>query len=128
MIYDWLLVELRLNIGAAEIVAAATGNEGVLNNIRLHKESVEAIEDLQNKLNLWRHDKISRWIPVTERLPEQKGFYLVFAHGVIGTAYYGSKWWTEDPRIYEPQITHWMPMLPEPPEPVSNPYKLEETE
>lgn len=58
---------------------------------------------------------IPQWISVEERLPEQKGYYLVFSHGVIGTAYYGSKWWTEDPRIYEPQITHWMPMLPEPP-------------
>lgn len=67
--------------------------------------AADAIEELQKP----------KWIPVTERLPKQKGFYLVFAHGVIGTAYYGSKWWTEDPRIYEPQITHWMPMLPEPP-------------
>lgn len=60
-------------------------------------------------------ETIPKWIPVTERLPEQKGYYLVFSHGVIGTAYYGSKWWTEDPRIYEPKITHWMPMLPKPP-------------
>ena len=33
-------------------------------------ETANAIEDLENRLNLWRQDKIRRWIPVTERLPE----------------------------------------------------------
>lgn len=78
--------------------------DGLLNDLQ---EALDTVDELQSQL--------PRWIPVTERLPEQKGCYLVFSHGVIGTAYYGSKWWTEDPRIYEPQITHWMPMLPEPP-------------
>lgn len=72
-------------------------------------------DDLLRAYEQGLEDGKPKWIPVTERLPEQKGYYLVFSHGVIGTAYYGSKWWTEDPRIYEPQITHWMPMLPEPP-------------
>ena len=68
-----------------------------------------------DKFNAIPSVHIPQWISAEEKLPEQKGYYLVFAHSVIGTAYYGSKWWTEDPRIYEPQITHWMPMLPEPP-------------
>ena len=72
-------------------------------------------DDLLRAYEQGLEDGKPKWIPVTERLPEQKGYYLVFSHGVIGTAYYGSKWWTEDSRIYEPQITHWMPMLPEPP-------------
>ena len=98
MIYDWLLDKLRLNIGAAEIVAAATGNEGTLNNIRLHKESVEAIEELQKENDnlsqnfevLRRTNKIQgeqisiyesvlpRWISVKERLPDShEGLVLV---------------------------------------------------
>ena len=36
-----------------------------------HDAAADAIEDLENKLNLWRQDKIFRWIPVTERLPEK---------------------------------------------------------
>lgn len=119
MKYDWLLDELRLNIGAAEIVAAATGNEGVLNNIRLHKESVEAIEDMQNKLNLWRQDKISRWIPVTERLPEvgQRVLFSFRNHRTkqprISIGWYNGKQW-DSPIATEYDVTHWMP-LPEPP-------------
>lgn len=33
---------------------------------KLMYDAADAIEDLENKLNLWRQDKISRWIPVTE--------------------------------------------------------------
>ena len=33
-------------------------------------------EDFENRLNLWRQDKIRRWISVTERLPDENGKYL----------------------------------------------------
>ena len=33
-------------------------------------EAADAIEDLDNRLNLHRQGKIGHWIPVTERLPE----------------------------------------------------------
>ena len=60
---------------------------------------------------------VQKWIPVTERLPEQDGDYLVYCgeYDGICVVYYEvlktkSKWhckWKE--------VTHWMP-LPMPPE------------
>ena len=60
-----------------------------------------------------------RWIPVTERLPESDGFYIVVMNGDIwgepdvwsstACGFYNGKW-DEDWAT----ISHWMPM-PEPP-------------
>ena len=59
---------------------------------------------------------IQKWIPVTERLPEEDGEYLVYCgeydgiciiyHEILKTK---SKW-----RSKWKDVTHWMP-LPEPP-------------
>ena len=59
---------------------------------------------------------VQKWIPVTERLPEEDGYYLVYCgeYDGICVIYYENlvtkgKWmckWKE--------VTHWMP-LPEPP-------------
>jgi hypothetical protein len=45
--------------------------EEFCNLVRMEK-AADVIEELQNKLNLWRQDKIRRWIPVSERLPEDR--------------------------------------------------------
>ena len=55
-----------------------------------------------------------RWIPVTERLPEENGHYLVHA---VGNGYYSTYialWNGRFRANFEMPITHWMP-LPEPP-------------
>ena len=61
---------------------------------------------------------VNRWIPCSERMPEQEGFYLVYftfkdgTHATdityINTAYISTG-------CLSRSITHWMP-LPEPPE------------
>ena len=55
-----------------------------------------------------------KWIPVTERLPEQNGKYLAFALEEENTMdfYYGH--WMLHGTDYRRYVTHWMP-LPEPP-------------
>lgn len=72
-----------------------------------------------------------RWIPVTERLPDTNGTFIVTAcdegcsHGegiwydtvVVAAEYYKGAWtWDENGTEYDLEgiVTHWMPM-PEPP-------------
>lgn len=95
---------------------------------RLDK-ATDAIEDLENKLNLWRHDKISRWIPVAERLPNEDGWYQVYApwysggsssglkniNGNMYSAFKHGKWSIEVGYHKRPGcVKAWMP-LPQPP-------------
>ena len=86
-------------------------------------KAADAIEDLDNKLNLHRQGKISHWIPVTEQLPKEYGHY--FANIVGGEfaqiscaeiVYFDGKIfrWEHISTEYPEEVTHWMP-LPEPP-------------
>ena len=106
------ITEAKLMIEAADAIEKLQKeNENISQNFEVLRQT----NKIQGETISIYKGLLPKWISVEKRLPEQKGFYLVFAHGVIGTAYYGPLWWTEDPRIYEPEITHWMPMLPEPP-------------
>ena len=68
---------------------------------------------------------IQKWIPVTERLPEEDNFIAVTKLGLVGEAFImqGEIYWQEDAVEWadaEPitaRVTHWMP-LPEPPKEV----------
>ena len=105
-------------------------------------ETADAIEELSANMDIARNiatiienendmrviAKTPRWIPVTERLPNCNGCYLVwrphFFGGEIGMpsiCYFdGSNTWHDSygvdfERILHPDdVTHWMP-LPEPP-------------
>ena len=61
--------------------------------------------------------KVPRWISVEERLPEKRGTYLcnyMFEESgriVMSCDYLGDKGWS----FMTADVTHWMPMLPEPP-------------
>lgn len=54
------------------------------------------------------------WIPVTERLPEKNGSYLVYVYGDVTEMEYWHGKWHRLRDDYTKAVTHWMP-LPEPP-------------
>lgn len=125
--YDELVKNLR---GRSQFLLPHYGEE-ISYDSDLMKQTADAIEELcglcasQSKdcseavakyLELWV--KQPRWIPVTERLPEERCDYLVFAVGgawrqisSIEIAY-----WDGDRFLVQSfnAVTHWMP-LPEPP-------------
>ena len=69
-----------------------------------------------------------RWIPVTERLPQSEGTYLVCTNrGSVYASHFYPEFVFRDGYVREPQwsqrgnvtVTHWMP-LPEPPKEDNN--------
>ena len=104
----------------------------------------EQIADLQNELRdeRYRHDRYvdfelaeaeelrkareaQRWIPVTERLPEEfssvivyrktKTYSMLHYSSALGFHFYDSEWGD----VTVDNVTHWMP-LPEPPKEVAH--------
>lgn len=100
------------------------GKEHSLNFIcieYLQREAADAIEELSVVVRAQKAvlDKFPRWIPVTERLPEHSGDYLVYSVGgnwkQLSAVEIG--FWYDMRFIVQSlfDVTHWMP-LPEPPE------------
>lgn len=78
---------------------------------------------LSAAISALREQEERRWIPVTERLPESEGTYLVYTErGTVYANHFYTKKVFRDDYVREPQwsqrgkvkVTHWMP-LPEPP-------------
>ena len=59
-----------------------------------------------------------KWIPVTERLPEQGQEVVVYDGGVIKPKVFCYLFWDKNFTSWT-RITHWMP-LPEPPKEADN--------
>ena len=83
----------------------------------LYEVAADAMEIQQKRIAELEEQR--RWIPVTERLPDKDGFYIVVMNGDIwgepdvwsstACGFYDGRW-DEDGAT----ISHWMP-LPEPP-------------
>ena len=108
--------------------------------VRSHRTDImliaaDLIEQLQQELidERYRHDRLQdfcvaqgeelsklkaqqRWIPVTERLPEDDDDVLIMSSGSISMGYYSiyNEYWADYINVYNSDVTHWMP-LPEPP-------------
>ena len=86
----------------------------------LHKDAADALESQQKRIE--ELEAGHRWIPVTERLPEDLCPVLVSLKGLkkafVGR-YQDSEWWSEgaSSRPFMLEVTHWMPQ-PSPPKEV----------
>lgn len=120
--YEELLIRLR------------AWEKADVSNWRTFKDAADAIEelsrdvDITNAANTALYCALPKWIPVTERLPNCNGCYLVwrphFFGGKIGMpsiCYFdGSNTWHDsygvdfERTLHPEDVTHWMP-LPEPP-------------
>ena len=95
-------------------------------------EAADAIEELSrdldsmNEANIALYGALPKWIPVSEKLPEESGHYLICleckCNGESLGAWMQMAWFCEKfywehrygDGIFNETVTHWMP-LPEPP-------------
>ena len=111
-------------IGELYLVASGVQSK---NRRELLERAADAIAELQND-NAALNGTVSnlieqiaelskpRWIPVTERLPEDGQWVLVWGHGqkIPIMMFRESGAWIDDQFEFHTTVTHWMP-LPEPP-------------
>lgn len=100
------------------LTMANTGDEKldfVYENIGDLIDSITVIVNiLAEEYNQDSTKKNQEWIPVTERLPEKHGHYLVCSKDVIWVAvYYNYTWWGVEKRCRWGDVEAWQP-LPEP--------------
>ena len=76
--------------------------------------AADRLEELETELSKLKEQQ--RWIPVTERLPEDDDDVLIMSSGSISMGYYSvyNEYWADYINVYNSDVTHWMP-LPEPP-------------
>ena len=71
---------------------------------------------------------MSEWIPVSERLPEECGYYLISTAGfdVLEGFYDGKEWWHEGKGHTWREVVAWMPK-PSAYRSILKPYKASPT-
>ncbi len=71
-----------------------------------YKTSIKAVMDT---ITLSSSENPSRWIPVSERLPEEAGMYLCsYDDDDVGTSYFDIR--MNEFNILHEQVTAWMPL------------------
>lgn len=89
-----------------------------------HREHYDSIEPVNEACRMGMEAlERTRWTPVSEKMPEERGCYLVavkhWCDGkpVTREAYWNGADWLSCEKMVEitPRVTHWMP-LPKPPE------------
>ena len=96
-------------------------------NAVLQWQAADAIEDLEGKHFMikktaeWLAEKVPKWIPVTERLPDMFKHVLVnipgmTPHPTVQEAFLekNGMWYSNGFRYLAEEITHWMPLPPPP--------------
>ena len=118
----------RLKVETGSLVCMGCGREhncGIL-GCRIVREAAELIEKLTDRCARYAEEiavtqERTRWVPVTERLPEVGRKVLISwtANGEIcfDTAFRLIDGWSATHWELSADVTHWMP-LPEPPEEV----------
>lgn len=89
-----------------------------------HREHYDGMEEVNEACRMGMEVlKRTRWTPVSEKMPEERGFYLVAVKHwrdgkpVPREAFWNEADWLSREKRMEitPRVTHWM-SLPEPPE------------
>ena len=80
----------------------------------LSHEYEKLAEDFNGAVELLHKREKPRWIPATERLPEEDGCYLVAVKNDHQRRYSKTAWFSHSSWFARQDVTHWMP-LPQPP-------------
>ena len=119
--YDELLKRLRDAAKMSEALAVLLPHSEGNATAKLFNEAADAIEGLicevadEHNARLDAEER-RRWIPVTERLPKDGEWVLVWGRGqqIPTMMFRESGAWIDDQFEFHTTVTHWMP-LPQPP-------------
>ena len=111
---------LKVETGSLACMGCGREHDCGIHGCRIVREAAELIEKLTDRCARYAEEiavlqEREKWVPVTERLPDQCMDILVVyrdGHILMGTVY-GDDWIEED--LEDRKITHWMP-LPDGPE------------
>jgi len=111
---------MKLNELVSDIIRAAMSYQQHMDFGGATEAAKTDLDNLVSKLNsrVTELEAAQRWIPVSERLPERDGYYLI-TNSYTSLGYFFDGVWRYSPIHPNNQaafpVTHWMP-IPEPPD------------